>query len=66
MIGYRQFTTDSISFVLHALAVFILVKKVPASMKKAEVGEQKPVGLPQLSREEELLTEIRDLLAKQP
>jgi len=66
VIGYGQFITDSISFVLLALAVFILVKKVLASMKKAEVEEEKPVELPMLSREEELLTEIRDLLAKQP
>ena len=66
VIGYGQFITDSISFVLLALAVFILVKKVLASMKKAGVEEEKPVGLPMLSREEELLTEIRDLLAKQP
>jgi len=66
VIGYGQFITDSISFVLLALAVFILVKKVLTSMKKAEVEEEKPVELPMLSREEELLTEIRDLLAKQP
>jgi len=66
VIGYGQFITDSISFVLLALAVFILVKKVLTSMKKAEVEEEKSVELPMLSREEELLTEIRDLLAKQP
>ncbi len=65
VIGYGQFITDGISFILLALAVFILVKKVLASIKKDEV-EQKPAALPKLSKEEELLTEIRDLLAKQP
>ncbi len=66
VIGYGQFITDAISFILLALAVFILVKKVLASMKKKEEEDEKPAELPKLSKEEELLTEIRDLLAKQP
>ncbi len=65
VIGYGQFITDAISFILLALAVFILVKKVLASMKKEEASEEKPAELPKLSKEEELLTEIRDLLSKQ-
>ena len=65
VIGYGQFITDAISFILLALAVFILVKKVLASMKKKEEEDEKPAELPKLSKEEELLTEIRDLLSKQ-
>lgn len=63
VLGYGQFISDFIAFILLALAVFIVVKKVLASMKKEEV---KPAPEPpKPSKEEELLTEIRDLLSKQ-
>lgn len=62
-INYGQFITDLISFILMAIAVFIVVKKVLESMKKKE--EELPELPPEPSKEEQLLTEIRDLLAKQ-
>ncbi|MES2983281.1 MAG: large-conductance mechanosensitive channel protein MscL [Verrucomicrobiota bacterium] len=63
-LNYGQFITDFISFILMALAVFIIVKKVISLLhKKAE--EPAPAPLP-LSKEEALLTEIRDLLANKP
>ena len=62
-LNYGQFITDLISFILMAFAVFILVKKVIESMKKKE--EEAPEVPPDPSKEEQLLTEIRDLLAKQ-
>jgi len=65
-LNYGQFITDFISFLLMAIAVFILVKKVLASMKRKEKDDEPPADLPMLSKEEELLTEIRDLLAKRP
>jgi len=65
-LNYGQFITDFISFMLMAFAVFIVVKKVLASMKKREESPEPEPQLPILSKEEELLTEIRDLLAKQP
>lgn len=65
-LNYGQFITDFISFMLMAFAVYIVVKKVIASMKKREESPEPEPQLPQLSKEEELLTEIRDLLAKQP
>ncbi len=65
-LNYGQFITDLISFLLMAFAVFIVVKKVLASMKKAEESPEPEPELPKLTKEEELLTEIRDLLAKQP
>jgi large-conductance mechanosensitive channel len=48
-----------------AFPVFIVVKKVLASMKSQEEEDEAPAPLPKLSNEEILLTEIRDLLAKQ-
>ena len=65
-LNYGQFITDFISFMLMTFAVFIVVKKVLASMKKREESPEPEPQLPILSKEEELLTEIRDLLAKQP
>lgn len=60
VIGYGQFITDLISFLLLALAVFIVVKKALGAMKKEEAKpDPKP---PEPSAEEKLLIEIRDLL----
>ncbi|MDP4624460.1 MAG: large-conductance mechanosensitive channel protein MscL [Akkermansiaceae bacterium] len=62
MLNYGQFITDFISFILLALAVFIVIKKVIGAMKKEEAAPEPEA--PKLSKEEELLTEIRDLLSK--
>ncbi|MEM9235763.1 MAG: MscL family protein, partial [Verrucomicrobiota bacterium] len=59
-LNYGQFITDFISFILLALAVFIVVKKALVAMKKEE---EKPAEKPpEPSAEEKLLTEIRDVL----
>ncbi|MFN4874480.1 MAG: large-conductance mechanosensitive channel protein MscL [Akkermansiaceae bacterium] len=63
-LNYGQFITDFISFILMALVVFLLVKKVISLLhKKAEQPAAAPLAP---SNEELLLTEIRDLLAKKP
>jgi large conductance mechanosensitive channel len=62
-LNYGQFVTDLISFLILALAVFILVKKVMEGLKKKE--EQPAPATPPLTKQEQLLTEIRDLLSKQ-
>jgi large conductance mechanosensitive channel len=59
VIGYGQFLTDMISFLILAFAVFIIVKKALGVLKKEEV---KPAGPQEPPAEEKLLTEIRDLL----
>jgi len=64
VIGYGQFISDFIAFVILAFAVFIVVKKAVSAMKK-EKAKPDPAP-PEPSKEELLLTEIRDLLAKQP
>ena len=59
-IAHGQFITDFISFILLAFAVFVVVKKVLASMKKEEAKPDPAPPAP--TKEEVLLTEIRDLL----
>ena len=60
-INYGVFIDNVISFLIVAFAVFMLIKALN-SMKKKE--EEKPAEPPKPSAEESLLTEIRDLLAK--
>jgi large conductance mechanosensitive channel len=60
-LNYGIFIDTVINFVIVALAVFMLIKGIN-SMKKKE--EEKPAEPPKPSAEETLLTEIRDLLAK--
>ena len=60
-VNYGIFIDTVINFLIVALAVFMLIKGLN-SMKKKE--EAKPSEPPKPSKEEVLLTEIRDLLAK--
>ncbi|NCF73172.1 MAG: large-conductance mechanosensitive channel protein MscL [Gammaproteobacteria bacterium] len=60
-LNYGLFINTVINFVIVAFAVFLLIKGLN-SMKKKE--EAKPAAPPKPSAEETLLTEIRDLLAK--
>lgn len=60
-INYGIFIDTIINFLIVAFAIFMLIKGIN-SMKKKE--EEKPAEPPKPSAEETLLTEIRDLLAK--
>ncbi|MDH3620526.1 MAG: large-conductance mechanosensitive channel protein MscL [Gammaproteobacteria bacterium] len=60
-INYGVFIDTVINFLIVAFAIFMLIKGMN-SMKKKE--EEKPAEPPKPSAEETLLTEIRDLLAK--
>jgi len=62
VIQYGQFIDEAIAFTLLAFVVFIIVKKLIAGMHKEEAKEEASPPAP--SKEEVLLTEIRDLLAK--
>ena len=62
VIKYGAFINTVLDFVIIAFAIFMVVKGMN-SMKKKE--EEKPAAPPKPSAEETLLTEIRDLLAKQ-
>ena len=61
-INYGVFFNNVISFLIVAFAVFLLVKSIN-SLKKKE--EAKPAEPPKPSADVVLLTEIRDLMAKQ-
>ena len=60
VIAYGKFITNLVSFLIIALVMFIVMKKILGSIKilESEPKEPEPSG------EEKLLTEIRDLLKK--
>jgi len=60
-INYGNFIQTAIDFIIIALAIFMMIKGMN-SMKKKE--EEKPAAPPAPSKEEVLLTEIRDALRK--
>ena len=62
VIGYGQFITDFISFLLIAFAVFLIVKKALGVLKREK---EKPAEPAAPSGQEKLLMEIRDLLKGQ-
>ena len=61
IIKYGAFINTIIEFLIVAFAIFMVIKAMN-SMKKKE--ETKPAAPPAPSKEEVLLTEIRDLLKK--
>lgn len=64
---YGQFIQNVVTFLLTALVVFMLVKGINKLRRKKEeeVVEEEPAPAePEISPELQMLTEIRDLLAK--
>jgi len=62
MLRYGQFIQTVVDFVIIAFAIFLVVKGINAMKKKEEAAPKAP---PAPSKEEVLLTEIRDLLKAQ-
>ena len=60
-LNYGNFLQVTFDFLIVALAIFIVLKAIIASKKKEEVA---PAAPPAPTKEETLLTEIRDLLKK--
>lgn len=60
-IKYGNFLAQVISFILVAFALFMVIKAINVTKKKEEAA---PAPAPAPTKEEVLLTEIRDLLAK--
>ena len=60
-INYGAFIQNTIDFLIIALCIFLLIKGINKLMKKKE-EESAPAEEPTPSKEEVLLTEIRDLL----
>ncbi|MFH1722194.1 MAG: large-conductance mechanosensitive channel protein MscL [Candidatus Altiarchaeota archaeon] len=61
VIAYGLFINTIIDFVIIALAIFVVIQQINRLKKKEE---EKPSEPPKPTKEEELLTEIRDLLKK--
>jgi len=60
-IQYGAFIQSIVDFVIIAFVIFVAVRGINALKKKEEESPSEP---PKPSKEEELLTEIRDLLKK--
>ena len=58
-LGYGAFIQTIVDFLIIAFAIFMVVKAMNTVMKKEEEAPAEP---PKPSKEEELLTEIRDAL----
>lgn len=63
-INYGNFIQATIVFIIVAFCVFLLVKSM-AALSRSNKEEEKPKAAPAPSKEEVLLTEIRDLLREQ-
>lgn len=61
-LNYGNFLQVTFDFLIVAFAVFMMIKIMNSAKKKQEAATPAP---PALSKEEALLTEIRDLLKKQ-
>ena len=64
IIPYGQFLQAVIDFLLVAICVFFIVKAINKVREKFEKKEAEEAAPPAPSKEEELLTEIRDILKK--
>lgn len=65
-IQYGQFLQTAVDFLIIALSLFFVMKGLLRFQKKEEAKPQPPAPPPELSKEEKLLTEIRDLLRDNP
>ena len=63
-VNYGMFIQSAITFLLIALAVFVFVVKPMNAMKKRMEEPAAPAGPPAPTKDQQLLTEIRDLLKK--
>jgi large conductance mechanosensitive channel len=62
VISYGKFIQTAVDFTIIAFAIFMVIKSIN-SLKRKE--EEAPAAPPEPSKEEVLLTEIRDLLKNQ-
>lgn len=62
VMSYGLFINACITFVIQALAVFIVIKLMNAARRKKEEAAADEPKAPELTTQEQLLSEIRDLL----
>jgi large conductance mechanosensitive channel len=65
VIGWGAFLNAAITFLITALAVFFLVKGMNAARRR-QTAEADATPEPELTTDQALLTEIRDLLRQRP
>ncbi len=63
VLNYGNFIQNTIDFLIVAFCIFCIIKLINAASKKKEEAPAEPAA-PAGPTQEELLTEIRDLLAK--
>jgi len=63
VLGYGKFIQALVDFTIVAFAIFLLVKGIN-TLKRRDAAAAAVAAPPQPSKQEQLLTEIRDLLAK--
>ena len=63
--NYGMFIQNIVDFFIIALCIFIALRYTMKFMKKEEKVEEEAPAAPEPTKEEVLLTEIRDLIAKQ-
>lgn len=61
-VPYGLFIGEVLNFLIVALALYVFIVKFLGLLMKAKAAPAAPVAAPQLTREQELLSEIRDLL----
>ena len=61
-LGYGAFLTVAVNFIIIAWVLFLVIQAINRATRKEEAAAPPPAP-PKPSREEELLVEIRDLLA---
>lgn len=64
-LGYGKFIQTVVDFLIVAFAVFMVVKLYNVAQKKKEEAPAAPPAPPAPTKDQELLTEIRDLLKSQ-
>ena len=63
-LNYGMFVQNVIDFLIIALCIFLVIKMMTRLNKKKEEAPAEPAPEPEPTKEEVLLTEIRDLLKK--
>lgn len=61
-INYGNFIQTTVDFIIIAFAIFMVVKAMNSMKKKEEEAPAAPPAPPEPSKEEKLLSEIRDIL----
>jgi large conductance mechanosensitive channel len=64
-LNYGMLVQVTLNFIIVAFAIFLLVKGINHLKRKEEAKAEEPAAAPAPSREEVLLSEIRDLLKAQ-